>query len=257
MIATRIVYTYRPMYYTYHRLSFGYNYHEVGDTIVKINPEYLGNSNTNLKYFFAIYQFIYDKRDIKAYPLKGFWMDLLLKEEGFGIRSIENYSNLYFQPLISYFGQISDKWYYSVGVKGRYSVNKKLPYTKKAALGYGDFMHGFEYYVIDGTDFLISKNYIKFQLLAPRTITLDYVPFKQFKKIHYAFYLNYFFDMGYVHDDYTDPTNFMVNKFLYSTGIGLDYVTYYDQTIRLEYSINRFGDHGFFIHVFAPILKSN
>ena len=38
------------------------------------------------------------------------------------------------------------------------------------------------------------------------------------------------------------------NKLLYTTGFGLDVVSLYDTTLRLEYSFNQLGENGLFLH---------
>ena len=40
-----------------------------------------------------------------------------------------------------------------------------------------------------------------------------------------------------------------LEKMLLGTGIGLDTVTFYDLIVRMEYTFNIEGDHGFFLHV--------
>lgn len=256
LLGSRITYSYRPLHYNHYKTSFQYTYIQVHDTIVKLNPNYLGNRKSKQALLGISGQFVQDKRDSKAYPLKGYYLDIVIKQDGFKI--LNDFSNTYVQTVSSYFGKISENFYYSTGLKWKLSSNKKLPYYKKNCLGYSDFLHGFEYYVVDGSDYILSKNNLKYQLLAPRIETLKYIPFKKFNKIHYAIYLNLFFDMGYVYDKYPPlNNNTMVNKFLYSTSIGLDYVTYYDQTLRFEYSLNQFGEHGFFFHFGAPILDRN
>jgi hypothetical protein len=41
---------------------------------------------------------------------------------------------------------------------------------------------------------------------------------------------------------------------MYGTGIGIDFITYYDKILRFDYAFNGFGEHGFFILWKAPIL---
>jgi len=36
-------------------------------------------------------------------------------------------------------------------------------------------------------------------------------------------------------------------------GAGIDFVTYYDKVLRVEYSINRMGEKGLFIHFMTSI----
>ena len=42
------------------------------------------------------------------------------------------------------------------------------------------------------------------------------------------------------------------NEFLYGYGLGLDFVTYYDIVFRVEFSANKFGETGLFLHFNAP-----
>ena len=36
-------------------------------------------------------------------------------------------------------------------------------------------------------------------------------------------------------------------------GVGLDFVTYYDKVIRVEFSTNKLNEFGFFLHFVQPI----
>ena len=47
-----------------------------------------------------------------------------------------------------------------------------------------------------------------------------------------------FADMGYVNDKRYATANPLANNWLHSYGAGLDFVTYYDKVLRLEYSFN-------------------
>jgi hypothetical protein len=50
-----------------------------------------------------------------------------------------------------------------------------------------------------------------------------------------------------------EKMNNMSNSFLYGTGVGLDFVTYYDKVFRFEYSVNAKGEGGIFIHFIYPV----
>ncbi len=43
------------------------------------------------------------------------------------------------------------------------------------------------------------------------------------------------------------------NKMLYSWGLGLDFVTYYDLVVRFEYVFTNIHSHGFFFGFGMPI----
>lgn len=82
---------------------------------------------------------------------------------------------------------------------------------------------------------------------------MGWVPLKKFSTMHYALYSNVFFDCGYVKDIYFKRNNQLNNTFTYGMGIGLNFVTYYDKVLRVEYSITKQKEHGLFIHFIAPI----
>jgi len=250
----KLTYTLRPKYYSYHKFSTGFENTNVADTIIKLNPAYTGNQTTKLYFTFFSYQFIYDKRDYKAYPLNGYYFDFLIKKEGLAFWS--NYNNLYIKPLFSWYSKISDRWYYSSGIKGKYSLFN-IPFANKQALGYYDYMHGYEPYVINGNSFIFFRSYLKYCVMKQKITVVEKIPFKKFNKIHLSIYSNLLFDVGYVYDINPDASNTYVNTPLYSFGVGLDLVSYYDQILRFEFSINHKGLTKFNIDIKAPILKEN
>jgi hypothetical protein len=62
-----------------------------------------------------------------------------------------------------------------------------------------------------------------------------------------------FYDAAYVRDRQFGDTSPLSNRYLHGMGAGIDYVTYYDLVFRVEYSWNREGEHGLFLHFTAPI----
>ena len=46
--------------------------------------------------------------------------------------------------------------------------------------------------------------------------------------------------------------NNLTNTLLFGRGIGIDYITYYDKLLRIEYGINRLGEKGIFLHFTNP-----
>ena len=90
--------------------------------------------------------------------------------------------------------------------------------------------------------------------MIPQTeFNVKFIPTDKFSKGHYALYVNLFFDTGYVKSEMNINNN-MTNEFLFGGGIGIDLVTYYDKILRIKYSMNKFGEHGLFLHLGAPII---
>jgi hypothetical protein len=113
-------------------------------------------------------------------------------------------------------------------------------------MGYGNYyVNGLEYYVIDGVasglaKFGLNKKILHFKIPFPfRIKEIPYVPF--------TFFIKTYADMGYVYNkpNYSGMLN---NKFLYSSGIGIDVLSLYDLRLSVEYSMNQLGEKGLFLH---------
>jgi len=104
-------------------------------------------------------------------------------------------------------------------------------------------MRGYEYFVMDGSLFALTRANIK-RTLIDRNIKL---PIKYFQVVPIRVYAKVFADAGYTYRK-DIGSQYLNNKFLYSYGIGLDIVTLYDIKIRLEYTFNREGLKDLYIH---------
>ena len=138
----------------------------------------------------------------------------------------------------------------------KFSLPADQPYFLQRGLGYGrDFVRGYEYYIIDGQQFFIFKNNIKFAILPQRVAVTDILKSIKFNTIPYALYINVYADFGYVYNRSKpqNEQNNLQNQLLAGCGAGLDFTTYYDIVIRLEYSVNREGTPGLYLHFIAPI----
>ncbi len=98
-------------------------------------------------------------------------------------------------------------------------------------------MQGYEYYVINGAaggyaKAIFSREVVntKFHIASERVKKLNTIPFRLYAKIYG--------NAGYVFDPQPGD-NRLGNQMLYSGGIGLDIVTFYDFIIRLEWSLNQ------------------
>ena len=81
---------------------------------------------------------------------------------------------------------------------------------------------------------------------------IPYIKMSQFKKSYYSLYFSIFSDLGYVRNAQPKNSNSLNNSLLWGKGIALDYVTYYDKILRIEYSINRLGEKAVFLHFSSP-----
>jgi hypothetical protein len=232
-----------------------YFHYTVSDSVPVVNPNYLGDERTTLGFFMLSYEFRHDVRNSKIYPLEGFAVKIRAEKLGLGIIPEFPYPTSRLTGVLMYHQKLARKIYFYNTTKIKLSSEKLMPHALNQALGYNEFLSAYEPYVIDGSDYFISKYNLKFELIKPTTKTIPFIKMEQFNKVHYAIYVNLFADAGYVHNEFPNPTNTMVNNWQFSTGIGLDFVTYYDQVIRIDYAINRYREHGIFFHLETPFSR--
>jgi outer membrane protein assembly factor BamA len=248
-----IKYKYRKGYFNSHNIELGYTDSRISDTISLLNPYYDGLDNTRLRYFNIRYEFIRDNRDSRIYPKTGQLLMLGINRKGLYLLPGElNATDIY--GLLYLYHKIFNRVYAASGLYYSSTYNARYVFASETGLGYLQFVRGYEYYTIFGNNAVLFKSFFKYEILPMKVIYLKVWPIRklyQFNKIPLEIYANIFFDAGYVHDKseiYKTNNNILVNKMMYSTGIGLDFVTYYDKVFRLDYSFNALGESGLFIH---------
>ena len=116
-----------------------------------------------------------------------------------------------------------------------------------------DFVRGYEYYVIDGQDYMLVKNNFKWTILPTVEKNIPFIKTEKFSRIHYTIYMNVFGDFAYVNDNTLNNANLLANRWISGLGVGFDFVTYYDKVFRIEFSRNNKGETGFFLNFVSPI----
>ncbi len=246
--------SYRPNYFFTAFAQFRYRQYQFADSLMKNNPSYAPTTTGDLEYMGIFMKFKYDRRDYKSYPLDGYYADFEVKKYGLGI--FDNNLDIWnFQTTLRKYWTLSRRWYYAAAFIGKKSAGKSpQPYMFNRSLGYGrDDVRTYQYYVIDGDDFALIKMNLKYALVSPRKVKLSFIKTEKFNTIPYAFYLNLFLDAAYVNAPNSDITNQLPNRYIYGSGLGLDFVTYYDAVARFEFGVNHKGETGFFLSFIAPI----
>lgn len=226
---------------------------EVIDTVQKLNPNYYASGQTAIDYFSLQYRMQYDYRDYKPYPTKGFLIDAILIKDGFGILKNETANNLSLYASGKVYFKLFHRTYMMNALKGRYMPLYTPMYYFNRALGYGELVRGYEYYVVDGQNFVLFKSNLRFQVIRPRVIRMPIKRLKKFNNITYAMYVGPFADAGYVQDKHFYHNNLLSNEWLLGTGIGIDLIAYYDLVVRVEFSVNRWQQPGIYLHLNAPL----
>ena len=234
--------TYRRAIKTRHRFGISYTKEDVKDTVLSLNPSYFQEGRNNIHYPVLYYNITYYDLDYIPYPTKGYAAQVFLSKKGFN--KVINVWELSAKGSASW--RLSPKFFFNLNMFGGIRVPFRQPYINRRFFGYGDvFMQGYEYYVVDG----VAGGYVK-TTLTRELLNFDIrIPYKKGKAplhIPIKFFGKIYGNTGYVYSPQPGE-NFLSNKMLYSGGLGIDILTFYDVTFKLEYTFNQLGQNGLFL----------
>jgi outer membrane protein assembly factor BamA len=236
-------YIYRPGLKTRHFFRLGYVNDSVSDSIAVKNPDYFGNGRSKVSFPEFAYSYQHNNSDYIFYPLKGFSADAsFIVRDPFGpMRLYQLESNA------KYSFRVFKNAYINQGASMVLKLPFDQPFYNRRLMGFGNnYMRGLEYFVVDGVFSAMSRTTFKLQLLDFKLNT----PFKK-SKYHAVFpfkiFIKTYGDLGYA---YSKPAmaNMLNNRLLYSGGLGLDVLTFYDTVIKFEFSFNQLKQSGLFLH---------
>ncbi len=239
--------SYRENIYLTHLLQLTYFDARVNDTIPALQADYFTGGKNTSEFLRLVYSISYDKRDYRRYPLKGVLLQGHMQQDGLGIVNKEGLNLLTTTATYRHHHKLSDRFYLAHALTGKVNWDEP-PYYLLRGLGYGDMVRGYEFYVIDGTHVALIQGNFKYAVVKQKSITIPWVPSEKFSETFIALYANLFFDAGYVYGKEYEARNSLVNEYLYSMGIGIDLVTYYDKVMRVEGSLNALGQTAIYVH---------
>lgn len=237
-------YSWRKGFFKRTGVSLGLNYLSVDDSVITsvYNPTYFNTGKSTQFYTDINFGVGYANTDKNAYPLNGLIYYYGFSKRGFGFKGGINSTTL----QGSFAKYLSHKHNFFSAIKG--SALLKIPfeqaYINRRAIGYGSFrLRGLELYIVDGvaaftSNYTFSKKIISFKIPVPFKINaLPYIPFTFFAKAYT--------DIGYsyIPQQYNTKLN---NRFLYTSGFGLDVLSLYDLVFKIEYSFNQLGQKALF-----------
>ncbi|MCC6540670.1 MAG: BamA/TamA family outer membrane protein [Flavobacteriales bacterium] len=234
-----------------HIARLRYTQAEVRDTIIHSAVDYFEGPATATRFLALGYSFVWDRRDSRAFPRRGHFQELRIDRLGLGIMDLSAPGITTMYATTKRWVHLHAKWTLGLSARGKYTFGMP-PYFVQEGLGYGNFVRGYEYRIIDGEHFALGKANLILQLVKPRTYRVEHIPIEAFRTFYFALYLNLYSDLGRVWDSRYAALNPLSNRWINGNGLGLDLVTSYDQVLRAEYSVNSQGDHGFFLHFTQP-----
>ncbi len=220
---------------------------QVSDSVRLLAPRYYGD-RTRLDYLGFSFYFVYDSRDLPSYPLNGWFGSLELAHPG--INPAKNYDfGIYSTKLVvNHFRPISKRLFWAGGVNAGVLSARQLPYFFQFGFGISGNVRGHEFTFIDAQRYAVIKNNVKLALLRGKEINLPLIKNPSFGRVPIDIFLGTHVDLAYTEDDLYSFRNPLDRQWLVGYGLGLDFVTYYDKVFRVEYSWNRFGQSGLYLH---------
>jgi outer membrane protein assembly factor BamA len=249
--AADITYTYRKSFYETHFASLDFEHGTIADTIQHLNTNYYQEQNR--QWFTSIsYNFVSEHRDVIVYPLKGYQVAAGIKKNGLGLG--EPVNQFVITANVALHKDLGRHFYLSNYTAGSWSTPVTQPYALYLAQGYRrNFVRGYEIYVIEGPIWGLNKTTLKRRIFN-RTYRLNALPVEKFQHFPLSIYLKAYADFGYVknypqYEELPKQNILFSNKLIAGAGLGLDFVTAYDGILRVEYTLNKQGMRGFFLHL--------
>jgi outer membrane protein assembly factor BamA len=240
--------TYRPRLRDSHSWQVGYQSGRIAPELAEeLNPDFFLHSRQQQQAIRLEYQFMSDYRDVRAYPMDGYFLKAGLIKLGFlgnDVRALQMHT------LYQQVHAFSSRWSFEWIARGQFSLLRhKQPFFNSAGMGYGDdYLRGFEYYVVDGLDFGFLKQTLRYKTLDTELNWGRAMPFENMRIMPLRIYLTAFFDTGFANNPYYAEGNQLPNRILLSGGVGVNLVTYYDKVFIIELSRNDLGETGIFLH---------
>lgn len=236
----------RPHSKMFQSLRLEYNDLTTSDErIQELNPQYLGNNRKKIQYFFLDAVVRYDNTLYPLYPTEGVRWEANIRKEGLGI-----------------FKDINNTWL-SLTTEVYYSLSKRLSFGHRLRLkahlqsdplpyflnsGIGSIMNnliGYQLYVLDGRDYILSQNNIRFKILDKDFKTFKFIP-KQFKTMNAKVFLKASADIGYSNDPAFRNNNPLSNRPQVGIGPSIDVILFNNFSFSTVYGITQFGEKGLF-----------
>ena len=246
----------RPGLYNYGNIKVTGEWVSISDSLYSLNSNYLENNKQAITYITFYADYAYDSRNSKTYPLMGSYLQVFVNKIGLGLISKDVDFFLYGVKM-HFYQKLTERWYVAEMFKLENNSGEEMPYHYQVNLMYKkDFIRGYDLYTIKGDQMYYFRSNVKYALVQPKTKKVKEGQEKnKFKNLQYAFYVNAFADAGYVVNNFTE-NNPLNNDMLFSWGLGVDFVTYYDMVLRFEYAFtyNSYeSKNGFFIAFGMPI----
>ncbi len=227
--------------YKFTYVSFFARNYFVHDSILLDNPYYTGIFRRQQTLFLQNeYKYRLDTRDLRPYPSKGNFMEVQVTLLANSFRHYGIGTEIYFShhtPLYK------NRWIHSASLRLQYFSLRQTPFPLKYRLDKIKF-RGFQNNYIDGNFVTAFQQEVRYGIIPRRIRNVSWFP-KAVRHFPFGIYLFGFTDGGYIFDNTSSRLDISYKKrILYSYGLGLDVIGFYDIVLRAQIIRNNFGKYG-------------
>lgn len=238
-----ISHSYRSAFYGYHYTTIGHSRMKIAQGVVDLNENYLGNNRTLQRYFFAGYNFIWDKRNNRNYPTTGEFFSISMLRNGLGVY---NDGVSYWEGSLDLkkFWELKPKLFLASDLNVLTTFGSDRAYYNYDKIGFKkDVLRGHDLYVVEGSSYVLQRNELRYLIFGKTYNIKKIMPIKQYQTFPIYIYGKIFVDQGYVRSyaGYTG-SDLLTDQHLTSYGAGIDLYSVYDRVFRFEYSKNTLGE---------------
>jgi len=253
-------FTLRPGLYNYGKLRITASSHSVSDRILALTASdslssFLPDDRQSASFLNMYLEYSYDSRNNRAYPLKGNYLKGFVDKRGMGILS-HNVDYFFYGVDMHFYQKLGERWYTAEMFKMVSTSSADISYHFRQKLTDGDdFIRGYDFFALRGDEMYYFRSNLKYNVIKPGIMPARKEKHKdsKFRNLPYAFYINAIADVAYINDDFYGMYNPYNNRFLYTWGLGVDFISYYDLVLRFEYVFTNIGTHGFFFGFGLPV----
>lgn len=226
-------------------VKFEYVHVRTDDSVAIKNLNFFGQSRIQLKYFLIDYELKYDNTVYPLYPQKGYRFEINARKEGLGI--FNDVNNLNLAIALEQYTTLFNNIILANRLKFKINfLNDQIPYYLNNSIGYGkDNITGYQLYVMDGRNFMLAQNSIRWKILDHDFSLFNFMP-KQFRIMNAQVYLRFNVDGGFANDPLSGKENPFSNKIQIGYGPSLDFIVFNNVTFTINYGITQTGEKGLF-----------
>ena len=183
-------------------------------------------------------KYTYDRRIQQHFPVGGFFFNSKIH-----LKNIQGNVNSWVVPEINVkankYHRLSKKWILKGGFVGTYQFNP-APFYFSTGLGLDrDYVRGYEPYTFVGNGYALGKISLSYGLRNNKKVKLTEKKWaKNYGTMPFSLWCSIFAENGRI----IDPVlvgNTLANKNLYSIGLSLQALAYYNSTLRMDLAVNR------------------